>query len=76
MSAVIPLIIASQNGTLNISPTSAFTIAFISLMIVFYLCFATIYYGGQNKENLKKDDLKNKTDKAWLSMKLVVLYHH
>lgn len=79
MSAVVPLLLASQNGNSHISPTFALIVALIATTLVFYLSFATIYYGFKNKrenERLTQATVKKYKNKAWLSVKLAVLYHH
>lgn len=45
MSAV-PIIIASQNGVLNIYPTVSYSLAIISCIIIISICLATIFYGS------------------------------
>lgn len=42
------IMISSQHGS-NISPTFALITAIILSVLVIYLCFATIYYGGKDE---------------------------
>lgn len=59
-AAVVPFLIASQNGGLNISPTFSYTVAIVSCSLIILFGFVTIYFGGENfRKNdkfFKKDD--------------------
>lgn len=48
-AAVTSVMIASQHGS-SMSSTFAFTTAIIVSALVIYLGFATIYYGGKDKD--------------------------
>lgn len=67
MSAVVPLLITSQNGNVQISSTFALIFALIATSLVCCLSFTTIYYGFKNKkerENLTQVESKKDKNKA------------
>jgi uncharacterized BrkB/YihY/UPF0761 family membrane protein len=52
-AAATSIMIASQHGS-SISPIFALITAIIVSALVIYLGFATIYYGGKDKDKVKR----------------------